>query len=77
MPTVPCGVQVRGGLYLGTVIIARGSRGWRKGSPGQKPREATQYSELEWTRTSWSRSARPFKRATRSGSYSLGVIFSL
>ena len=44
MPTVPCGVQVRGGLYFGAVRRERGSSGIRNGRPGQKPSEATQYS---------------------------------
>jgi hypothetical protein len=51
MPTVPCGVQVRGGLYFGAVMTQRGSSAIMKGRPGQKPSEATQYSVPEWTRT--------------------------
>ena len=59
MPTVPCGVQVRGGLYFGAVSMQRGSSAIMKGSPGQKPSEATQYSVPECTRTNCSTSASP------------------
>ena len=47
IPTVPLGVQVLGGLYLGAVNLHLGSKGIVKGSPGQKPNDATQYSVPE------------------------------
>ena len=37
MPTVPSGVQVRGGLYFGTTMAHLGSRGQKNPPPGQKP----------------------------------------
>src|SRR5579883_2657307 len=76
IPTVPGGVQVRGGLYLGAVMTQRGSSAIMKGRPGQKPKDATQYSVPEWTRTSCAASASPLMRATNSGSGSFLVILA-
>ena len=76
MPIVPCGVQVRGGLYFDAVSRQRGSSGIMNGKPGQKPSEATQYSVPECTRTNCCTSARPLASATYSGSQGLSLILA-
>lgn len=40
MPTAPSAVQVRVGLYFGTVISIRGSIGNMNGRPGKNPVKA-------------------------------------